>query len=310
MGKPLHVVEETAGEVGDRARRIQVPGLGSTSAVDLVRLTFQHAQDDALMAFAGNLTYNAFLAVFPFLLFLLSILKAVHATGMINDLVGTVTHSLPRPAAHLVRQQILPDVVSRLTTNPLLSVFLALGSLWAVSFVGRAIVQAMNRMYETDERRPLWARALLPLLFSLGAAVLFIAALALIVFGQALSVRAGTVLGSGTVGWWAWNVVRWPLLIALAFLAFALIYYWGPDVKQRVPFVSLGAAVSTAAWVIFSVAFSLVLDRFAQFLISPLYGWFTGLIILLMYLYWSSVIILAGAEVNRVIEELRPEPAA
>jgi membrane protein len=277
--------------------------MGDTSAVDLVRLTVRHAREDALMAFAGNLTYNAFLAVFPFLLFLVSILKTIHATGMIHDLVRTLTHSLPAPAARLVRQQILPDVMSRLTSNPWLSLFLALGSLWAVSFVGRAIVQAMNHMYDTDERRSWWVRALLPLLFSLGAALLFIAALAMIVFGPALSVGVGNFLGSGSVGWWTWTMLRWPLLIALAFLAFALIYYWGPDVQQRVPFVSVGAGVSTAAWVIFSIAFSLVLNRFAQFLISPLYGWFTGLIILLMYLYWSSVIILAGAEINRVIED-------
>jgi membrane protein len=221
---------------------------------------------------------------------------------MIRYLVRTVTHSLPAPAAHLVRQQILPDVISRLTSNPLLSLCLALGSLWAVSFVGRAIVQAINRMYESEDRRPWWQRLVLPLVFSVGAAVLFIAALALIVFGQALSVWVGNLLGSGSAGWWAWFVLRWPLLVVLVFIAFALIYYWGPDVSQRVSFVSIGAAVATAAWILFSIGFSLVLNHFAQFLVTPLYGWFTGLIILLMYLYWSSVILLAGAEINRAIE--------
>jgi uncharacterized BrkB/YihY/UPF0761 family membrane protein len=49
------------------------------------------------------------------------------------------------------------------------------------------------------------------------------------------------------------------------------------------------------------------LNQFAVFLVSPLYGWFTGLIILLMYLYWSSVIILIGAEINRVVEDQTPE---
>jgi membrane protein len=151
-------------------------------------------------------------------------------------------------------------------------------------------------MYEVKDRRPWWQRLLFPLAFALGAAVLFIAALALVLAGSAISV------GAGSAGWWAWYVLRWPILIALAFLAFALIYYCAPDRGQRAPFVSLGAALATAVWLLFSAAFSLVLNNFAQFLISPLYGWFTGLIILLMYIYWSSVILLLGAEVNRVIE--------
>jgi membrane protein len=259
------------------------------------------------MAFAGNLTYNAFLSLFPFLLFLVSILKLVDATGLITALVGVMAHSLPAPAAYLVRHQILPDVMSRLTDNPFLSVLLALGSLWQVTFVGRAIVQALNRMYGTEDKRSAWRRFLLPLVFALGAAIFFLAALALLVFGSQIGVIVGGRLGSGTAGWWASAILRWPLLLVLAFLAFAVIYYWGPDVDQRAPFVSTGAALATIAWLIFSVAFSLVLNQFAVFLVSPLYGWFTGLIILLMYLYWSSVIILIGAEINRVVEDQTPE---
>jgi membrane protein len=274
-------------------------------AARIIRDAARHAQDDALPAFAGNVTYNAFLAIFPFLLFLVSLLKGIHATGLITQLTATLTRSLPAPAAQLVRHQILPDVMSRLTDSPILSVFLALGSLWAVSFVGRAVVQAVNRMYDVTDRRPWWQRILIPLLFSLGAAVLFAAALALIVLGSAVVVGVGRLLGNESVGWWVWLVVRWPLLVVLTFLGFALIYYCAPDLEQRVPFVSIGAALATVAWLIFSAVFALVLNNFAQFLISPLYGWFTGLIILLMYLYWSSVILLAGAEINRTLDEVR-----
>lgn len=302
----MRLLHETEDEACHKGHEIRLPVLGHISLAGLLIPTFRHAREDALMAFAGNLTYNAFLAVFPFLLFLVSILKLVDATGLITSLVDAIAHSLPAPAAHLVRQQILPDVMSRLTDNPWLSLLLALGSLWQVTFVGRAIVQAMNRMYETEDRRAWWRRFLLPLLFALGAAILFLAALALLVFGPQLGAAIGNGLGSSSAGWWASFILRWPLLLVLAFFAFAVIYYWGPDLDQRAPFVSMGAALATVAWVIFSVGFSLVLNQFAIFLISPLYGWFTGLIILLMYLYWSSVILLVGAEVNRVIEDNTP----
>jgi membrane protein len=79
------------------------------------------------------------------------------------------------------------------------------------------------------------------------------------------------------------------------------MYYYAPDPRRRAPIVNAGVILATVAWLLFSAAFSLVLNHFVQFLITPLYGWFTGLIVLLMYLYWSSVILLVCAEVNRVI---------
>ncbi len=306
-GTLLHWLGETVRGAHKEARGMRTAGATAASIVRIVRAAFQHARRDALLAFAGNLTYNAFLAVFPFLLFLVSILKVIHATGLITQLVATVTRSLPAPAAEVVRHQILPDVMSRLTDSPILSLFLALGSLWSVSFVGRAVVQAINRMYDVEDRRPWWQRILIPLLFSLGAAVLFVGALSLIVFGSTITEGVGAFLGHEDLGWWVWLVLRWPLMIVLTFLGFALIYYWAPDIEQRVRFASIGAAAATAAWLIFSAAFALVLNNFAQFLISPLYGWFTGLIILLMYLYWSSAILLAGAEINRAIDDARSQ---
>jgi membrane protein len=85
-------------------------------------------------------------------------------------------------------------------------------------------------------------------------------------------------------------------------LAFALIYYFAPNVKRPIRSVSPGAASATLARLVFSVAFSWVMDRFGAILVDPLYGWFTGLIVLLLYLYWSAFILLVGADVNHVIE--------
>jgi membrane protein len=301
-GGLLRRLRRTARTAEEHADRIELPLVRRTTVGELVRLTARHSQQDSLPTFAGNLAYNAFLAIFPFLLFLVSILKAVHATGLVVRLVDVIVRSLPTPAARLVRQQILHDVMSRLTDSPILSVFLALGSLWAVSAVARAVMSAMNKMYGVEDSRPLWARLLLSLGLSVGAALLFLAALALIVFGPTAGVTLGQTLGSGTIGWWVWNIVRWPVLVGLALLGFALVYYYAPDLEQRFPFVSVGAIAATIAWLIFSLIFSLVLNHFASNLITPLYGWFTGLIILLLYLYSSSVIVLVGAEITRVIE--------
>jgi membrane protein len=279
------------------------------SLTDLIRSTAFHVREDRLSVFAGNLTYNAFLAFFPFMLFLVSLLKVARATSLVTTLVDTMSRTLPSSAATLVRQQILPEVLSRLTSNPILSAFLALGSLWAASAVARAVMEAMNVMYGVKHSRSLWFRLLLSILLSAGAAVLFLAALALIVFGPFFAVRMSLLTGHGTILRWTWNVGQWLLLLVIALLAFASIYYFAPNVEHRSRFVSLGALVATGSWIIFSLIFSFVLNQFGNRLIDPLYGWFAGVIILLMYMYWSSLILLAGGEINRVIESHASERA-
>jgi membrane protein len=129
-------------------------------------------------------------------------------------------------------------------------------------------------------------------------AALFLVALVLMLAGSymAEAVHLGTSFAT------IWNVAQWLILVASAFLGFALTYYLAPDVKRPIRSVSPGALGATAAWVLFTIVFSGVLNRFGTLLIDPLYGWFTGLIVLLLYLYWSSLILLVGAEVNHVIE--------
>jgi membrane protein len=282
--------------------RSEVPRAHHLRLLDLVRLTAQQTGPHHLPAFAGNLAYNAFLASFPFLLVLLSVLRAAHAADLLNGLVDVLGASLPAASAQLFHEQIQPDVASRIPNSGLLNLILALGSLWAVSAVFRAVTAAMNVMYEVTDTRPLWARFGLSVVLSVLTAALFLVALVLILAGSRTAAAVAEAVHLGTSFATIWNLVQWVILVASAFLGFALTYYLAPDVKRPIRSVSPGALGATAAWVLFTIAFSGVLNRFGPFLVDPLYGWFTGLIVLLLYLYWSSLILLVGAEVNHVIE--------
>jgi membrane protein len=287
----------------DRAvGQAEVPRARHLRVRDLVRLTAQQVGPHHLPAFAGNLTYNAFLASFPFLLLLLSVLRALHATDLLSGLVDVLTASLPATSAQLFHEQIQPDVASRIPNSRLLNVVLALGSLWAVSAVFRAVTAAMNVMYECAEHRPLWVRFGLSIVLSLLTACLFLSAVVLILAGSRATAAVAEAVHSGTSFAAIWTAVQWIILVVCAFLAFALTYYVAPDVKRPIRSVSPGAFAATAAWLLFTLGFSGVLNQFGPVLVDPLYGWFTGLIVLLLYLYWSSLILLVGAEINRVVE--------
>ena len=280
----------------------EVPRAHHLRLRDLVRLTAQQTGPHHLPAFAGNLAYNAFLASFPFLLLLLSVLRAAHAAELLGGLVDMLGASLPVASAQLFREQIQPDVASRIPNSWLLNAVLAVGSLWAVSAVFRAVTAAMNVMYDAADTRPLWARLGLSVVLSVLTASLFLLALLLTLAGSRTAAAAADAIHLDASFATLWNVVQWVILVASAFLGFALTYYLAPDVKRPIRSVSPGALGATVAWVLFTIAFSGVLNHFGPFLVDPLYGWFTGFIVLLLYLYWSSLILLVGAEINHVIE--------
>ncbi|MBV9172463.1 MAG: YihY/virulence factor BrkB family protein [Chloroflexi bacterium] len=87
-----------------------------------------------------------------------------------------------------------------------------------------------------------------------------------------------------------------------AFVFCATVYRLVPCDRRAFRAIVPGAVCAAACWFVFSLVFEFVMNRFGQFLVDPLYGWFTGLFGLVLYLYWSAYIFLVGAEVNHAIE--------
>ena len=291
--------EETGNVVGVPMTR----GLGFT---DLLKRTFEETRKDHLDVFAGNLTYKVLFALFPFSVFLLSLLNLFGAQEFLDTLFDRASVVLPEGAAAFLEDQLLGIATSKAqgayTAGAIASLLL---TLWGVSGAFRSVMKAMNAMYEIEEARPTWKRYLLSVLLSLGTAALLLFALALILFGPQLGAAVGDSVGLGSVPRLLWNVMLWPVLFCEVLLAFSLVYYFAPDVEQRFRWVSLGTIIAVTLWIVFSVLFSLYVSNFGFF--NATYGSLAGVVIFLFYIYWSALIMLVGAEMNQVIEEHIPE---
>src|SRR5579884_256242 len=274
------------------------------SLFELARQVFRESFEDHIDAYAGNITYNAFLSIFPFLLFLLSLLRLVRSTSQISALVSTAVRALPVAAAATVHR-ILQVVIALLPHNVFFSVLLACGSLWAVSAASRAVMEAMSVMDEVKDERSLPIQVAVSMMLSLATALLWLGALILIVAGADIAAVVAVAFGRSAVIGPAVTILQWLVLLTFTWLAFALTYKYAPARRQPARALAPGATIASAAWLIFSAVFAFVLNHFGRFLVSPLYGWFTGLIVLLIYLYWSSYIVLVGAEINRVLARRR-----
>jgi membrane protein len=284
---------EAVNRLADHGNRVPVPMGRRVRLSQLVLMVWHDARRHHLQVFAGDLVYNGFLALIPFMLFVVLALRTVKADDLLNGAVAMFSVTLPASSAGLLHDQIQAEVTSRVPDWSLLGVLLAAGSLWACSALFRAVRLALNVMYDVADDRSLWQGLAISVLFAVGSAAAW---LILFVFGQTLIGASGGSAGAASGPIWA------VVMLLGAFVFCASVYRLVPSDRRAFRATVPGAACAAATWFAFSMVFDFVMNRFGQFLVDPLYGWFTGLFGLVLYLYWSAYIFLVGAEVNHAIE--------
>jgi membrane protein len=300
MKIPGRQLIEKAEQKGNQA---EVPVAENLGLVDFFKLTFKEVGEDHVSAFAGNLTYKALFAIFPFFTFLLSLLGLFNATGLIRDMLDRVSGALPESATTLIENQIIPltqsQAESAFTVGAIVSILLAL---WGVSGAFRSVMEAMNVMYEVEEDRPFWKVYGISIFISLAVIVLMLIAFGIVIFGSSVGGGLAEVVGLGPAFQVVWSIVQWPIVACVVLFTFAIIYYFAPAAKQKFRWISPGAVLAFVFWLLFSLAFSYYVGTFGSGNYNETYGSLAGAIILMLYIYYSALIMLIGAEMNQVIE--------
>jgi membrane protein len=301
-----HLLDRAASEAND----VRVPlTRGRLGLVDLGKRLGRELSRDHVDAFASSLAYKGLLALFPFSILIVSLLGVFGAQGLLNDMLDRVSGALPTEASTLLRDQVFaltdPDKVGVFTFGAIVGAVVAL---WALSGAMRSVMESMNVMYGVEDRRGLIARYVRSIVLAVIVVALFAVALALVVGGPdaARAIAAATSLGDAFV--LTGSIVQWPVLVALVMLGFALVYWAAPAVDQRFRFITPGTIVATVAWLAFSLAFSAYANHLGSF--NATYGALAGVVVLLLYLHWSSFLLLVGAELNQVIEAASPDADA
>jgi len=290
-----------------KGNEAEVPGAQNLGLVDFVKLTYKEIGEDHVMAFAGNLTYKGLFAVFPFFTFLLSLLGIFNATDLVTTMLNKLSGVTPQSAIEFIKGQLLSitqsQAQSAFTLGAIISILLAL---WGVSGAFRSVMEAMNVMYEVEEDRPFWKVYGISIFMSLAVVVLLIGALVLVVFGQSIGVTVADLVGLGSMFATAWGILQWPVVACVVLFTFALIYYFAPAAKQRFRWISPGSILAFVFWLIFSLLFSLYASTLGGSSYNETYGSLAGVIVLMLYVYYSALIMLVGAEMNQVIEWHNP----
>jgi membrane protein len=267
-----------------------------------IKRSVREFKEDDLTDWAAALTYYGILAIFPAILALVSILGLM-GSGTTQTLIDNLGQVAPGPA-----QDIFTSAIENLQKNQgaagiMVIVGFAL-AIWSASSYVAAFMRASNSIYEVEEGRPIWKS--LPT--RVGTTLVLLVLLSLTAVGVVLSgglaEQVGKVIGVDKAVVDVWNIAKWPVLIGLVSLMFAILYYAAPNVKHpKFQWVSPGGVVAVILWIAASAAFAFYVASFASY--NKTYGSLGGVIVFLTWLWISNIAVLFGAELNAELERGR-----
>jgi membrane protein len=276
----------------------------SLLSVRALRAAVAEFQRDDALGLAAQLAFYLILALFPFLLVLVSLMGTFSSPELADQVLGYFREVTPQQVYEII-DSYLHDIIAGNRPAPgLFSVGLVI-ALWSASGAFAALINALNRAYDVEETRPFWKVRGIALLMTLGLSVMIMIGVLLLVAGPPIGRGIADLLGLGEVFTLVWNVVQWPVALSLMVFAVALLYYFAPDAGQPFRWITPGGLIGVLLWVLASVIFRFYVSNFGSY--DATYGSIGAVIVLLLYLYISSLTILFGAELNATLVRLKEE---
>jgi membrane protein len=297
------VTQGNGREADEDRREPEAPtGLRMSSWAGVFKRTLTEFRQDNLTDLAAALTYYGVLAIFPAIIALVSILGLIghSATQPLIENLGKIA---PGPAKSIFTSAIQNLNKSQGAAGIIFFVGVA-GALWSASGYVAAFMRASNTIYDVEEGRPIWKT--LPV--RTGVTVVTVVLLAIssvaVVLTGGLAKQVGTLVGVGSSAVQVWDIAKWPVLVLLVSFMVAILYWAAPNVRHPgFRWLSPGAILAVAVWLIASGAFALYVANFSSY--NKTYGALAAVIVFLVWLWISNIAILLGAEFNAEVERGR-----
>src|SRR5215213_11376569 len=258
----------------------------------VLKATVQEFQRDDSLGLAAQLAYYLILALFPFILVLVSLMGTFGSPELASTVLDYFRQVMPEDVYKLIKTY-TTDIISGNHPAPYLFSFGILFTIWSASGAFAALINALNRAYDVQETRPFWKVRGMAILMTLGLSVLILIGVLLLVLGPQIGTAIADVFGLEETFLLVWDIARWPAALFFMVFTVALLYYFAPDVEQPFRWITPGGLIGVLLWVLASVAFNFYVSNFGSY--NKTYGSIGAVIVLLLYLYISSLTILFGA---------------
>lgn len=266
---------------------------------------FADAANDSVDNVGAMMAYYAVLAVFPMIVFIVTLAMLVLDPATVQEGVAMATSTMPQSTRDLVASKVA-DFMN--TAGAGFAIGGAALALWGASRGTVALAGALNTMFSKKETRPWWKRQLIAIGMTVAVAVLVVVALGLLVIGPIAGHWVADRFGLGAAFDVAWGIGRWIGAGLLVMVVWAMLYKFLPNTDAPFRIFTPGAVVGVVLWLGISLLFGFYLEHFNNY--EATYGALGAGIIFLTWLWLSNIAILFGAEINDVLADFRKHESA
>jgi membrane protein len=271
---------------------------------EIAKRVFKALGDDRLLAVAAGIVFYGLLAFFPTITALVSIYGLVADPGTIREHLSLASGILPGGALDILREQVERILAKGGGQLSFAFAFGTLLAIWSSNAGMKAMMDALNVIYNVPETRGFIRLNAVSLALTVGGILMLLLALGCVVVFPLLLTTLGLGGWSSTIAAW----LRWPLLVVGVLVGLSVLYRFGPSPHgARWRWLTPGSALATFLWVIGSAALSFYLSNFGNY--DATYGSLGAVIGFMMWMWMSSIVVLLGAQLNDTLDHWEDKPA-
>lgn len=282
-----------------KAKKVTFPGFDGMALYDVMVFFWRSIVDGALSTRASAIAFSFFVALFPAIIFLFTLIPYIPIDNFQDELFLLIKDMVPETTFMAIKETVM-DILTRQRGD-----LLSLGFFMALIFSTNgfaSIMTAFDASLHSFERRTWIGQRLIAILLLMIMSVLLTVAIALITYGQTFInylVESDILKDHFTI--YVLSVAKWIVVLLLFFIANSFLFYLAPAKKTKWRFISAGGTLSTILNVVTFQGFSFYINRFGQY--NKLYGSIGTLLVILLLMYLISMILLIGFELNASINE-------
>jgi len=280
----------------DWSKKIILPGFKGMNLFEVASFYFEGIEKGAIKTRASSIAFNFFLAFFPALIFLFTLIPYIPINDFQEILLQLLSDVLP-PSTNESFFLTLNDIINH-PRGSLLSLGFVMALYFSTNSVN-SLMEAFNSSYHIIESRNVWRQRLIALTLTVILIAMLVIAIALIVFTQ---IAQSYLVEWGFLDQSSVFLIRfgkWIILLNFLFFGISILFQFGPAQKTDWNFFSPGAILATFFIIITSIGFGYYIENFNQY--NKLYGSIGTLIIVLLWLYFNAIVMLIGFELNTSI---------
>lgn len=280
--------------------QIKLPMFDGLSLYDVSSFFFRGIVEGSVTSRAGSIAYSFFLALFPGIIFLFTLIPFFPVAGLEDEVFDVFERILP-PDTWEASRATIRDVMSN-KRGGLLSFGFLLALIFSTNGVN-AIIANFNQTVHEIETRNFWKQQLVSLGLTFVLSINFLLGIVIIIFSADVLNSLLTFFGLGVVSSLAVELSRFGLLVSLVFFGIVLLYNYGTARQRHWRFFSPGAILATLLIIISSAGFSFYVANFSQY--NKLYGSIGTLIVILLWIYINALVLIIGFELNASIAQVK-----